>query len=61
MLPRGRQNDCPVGVVELLVGRNVSDRVLVADVHRDALTNRHDSTGFVGQERFTPRGARDPS
>jgi len=55
----GRHFDCPIGVVKLLVRRDVTDRILIADVLRDPFANRHDLARFLRQERFTPRCARD--
>ena len=54
-----RYSDRPLGIIELVIGRDVTDGVLIADVRRYVLADRHNLAGFLGQERLTPRSARD--
>ena len=54
MRPFGCHIDSSIRLIELFIGRVVTDRVLVADVFRDSLTDRHNLAHFLGHKRFTP-------
>ena len=54
-----RHFDRSMRTIKLLVGRDVTDGVLIADIRRYLLADWHNLAGSLGQERLTPRGARD--